>query len=160
MGVCLHLLTLLSCAGFILRWAKTVPCSPRLPSHQPSGNFLLFNNSHKSPGVEAQVLSLGQMTITEAMAMISLGHVHDSVPRAWGGARKNESFGSEGRRCWLHQRSLGTETRLPRRSSSTASGEASEFQSLALLARDIMMILISSDLEKGSNKIFLTVLRN
>lgn len=38
--------------------------------------------------MESHGLSLGRMTITEAMAMISLGHVHDSVPRARDGVGK------------------------------------------------------------------------
>lgn len=78
LGICLHLLTLLSYVGFILRralstcWQRWYLCSRRVSSHQSSGEFLLLNNSSKSLGVESQGLSLGHMTMTEAIAMISL----------------------------------------------------------------------------------------
>lgn len=76
------------------------------------------------------------MTIAEAMVMLSLGHVRDSVPRSRGGAREKESFGSKAKGSYLHQTSLGTAAWRPEKRIGL-SGEASGFQSLALLAGDI-----------------------
>lgn len=72
--------------------AKMVPLSPRLLSHRPNRDFL-FKNSGKSLGIESHWLSLGPMTITEAITMVSLGHVHSSAPRTWNGAGKKGSSG-------------------------------------------------------------------
>lgn len=86
-----------------------VPLSPRLLSHRPN-RYFLFKNSSKNLGVESHWLSLGPMTITEAITMVSLGHVHISAPRAWDGARKKGSSGKNVRdavntqRACLHHR--------------------------------------------------------
>lgn len=38
---------------------------------------------------------MGHMTSTETVAMISLVHVGDSAPRAWGGARKKVALSAK-----------------------------------------------------------------
>lgn len=83
--ICFYLSTLLSFELVLFSGGLSPPAGkdgalqPQASFHQSSGGFLLFNNSSKSLGVESQRLSLGNMTITKAMAMISLGHVHDSA---------------------------------------------------------------------------------
>lgn len=104
------------CVGFILRWAVsirwhrwclTTPGFCLLPSLV---DFFLSSNSSKSLRVEFHGLSLGHVTITEAMAVINLGHVHGSATTAWGGGRKKESFDSKGKRCCLHLGFMGNGT--------------------------------------------------
>lgn len=84
------------------------PCSPRVSSHQPSGEFLLLSNSSKSLGVESQGLSLGHMTMTEAMTMISLVMCMTQHQEPGVGLGRRKALAA-GKRCCLHEGYLGDE---------------------------------------------------
>lgn len=117
--------------------AKMVPCSPKVSSHQSSGEFLLLNNSSKSLGVESQGLSLGHMTMTEAIAMISLVMCMSQPQEPWVGLGRRKALAAKIRDTVYMRGNWGNGTWLSRRGLVRVSGETSELQSLASLARGI-----------------------